>query len=237
MRFERLLLLLLFVALRVSAQTPMDIASEPHHHLLFENSEVRVFAVSLRPSERAYVRRQHNFLVVTLQDCEMVMWAEGQSDILNFRFNQGDVRFLFGGPARGVRNDHNSEYRNITVEFLNPKVTTYGYQPNIGGWQYGGSVLAQPVDPRAKFVDILRLGEATAKDVQLLAGDALPAPDKDVSELIIPVTDVDLNSESGRMRKSQGEVAWIAGRQRDLVNRDALPARFIVVELKHAPGS
>jgi len=133
MRVQRLLLVLLWLALPALAQTPVDIGSEPHHHLVFENDQVRVFSLALHPSERAFVRHTHNFLVVTLQDCEMVMWAEGESDILNFRFNQGDARFFFGGFARGIRNDHTSEYRNITVEFLNSKVTTYGYQTNIGG--------------------------------------------------------------------------------------------------------
>lgn len=234
MRLRLLLPLFLLAALPASAQTPADITSDPHHHLLLENDQVRVFAVTVRATERAYVRHQHNFLVVTLQDCESVMWAEGQSDILNFRFNQGDVRFFFGGPARGLRNDHTSEYHNITVEFLNPKVTTYGYQPNLGGWQYGGGVLNPPVDPRAKFVNTMQLGAAAASDVQLLPGDVFPTPEKEAAELLIPVTDVDLKTQDGnRIRKSPGEVVWIGpDHKTKLVNNGAGPARFVIVELK-----
>src|SRR5690242_6574101 len=105
---------------------PDDITAEPHYHLLLSNKQVRVFEVALRPSEHAFVQHHYNFLVVTLQDCEMVMWNQGESQIFNFRFNQGDTRFFYAGAARGVRNDQSSEYRNITIEFLDPKVTTFG---------------------------------------------------------------------------------------------------------------
>ena len=74
---------------------PDEITREPHHHLLLQNDQVRVFEVTLRPTEHLFVRHQYNFLVVTLRDCEMVMWNEGESEIASFRFNQGDVRFFY----------------------------------------------------------------------------------------------------------------------------------------------
>lgn len=225
---------LLACPLEIQAQTAADIASEPHHRLLLENAQVRVFEVSLRPTEKAFVKHDHNFLAVTLTDSEMVMWAQGQADIQNFRFNRGDVRFFFSGPPRGLRNDRTTPYRNVTVEFLNPKVTTYGYQPTTGGWDYGGSTLNAPVDPQAKFSSQLNLGEATAIDVQLLQGDAYEPPEKPAAELLIPVTDVSLRAESdNHIRKSSGDVVWIpAGRKFKLMNTDSQPARFVVVELR-----
>lgn len=230
----QLLLLLLLLAQLASAQIPADINSESHHHLLLENDKVRVFSVALRPSERAFVRHEHNFLVVTLQDCEVVMWPEGQSDIQSFHLNEGDVRLFFGGRARGLRNDETREYHNVTVEFLNPKVTTYSYQSDRGNWDYGDSVLRPPVDPGAKFTDTIQLGAATATDVQLLADDSLPVPEKEAAELIIPITDVDLKAEGdNRIRKSPGEVVWIpAGRKSKLINNGADRARFVILELR-----
>ena len=65
-------------------------------------------------------RHDRNFLVVALLDSDVVIWPEGESDIVDFHFNQGDVRFYFSGPALGIRNDRTTEYRNITVEFLDP---------------------------------------------------------------------------------------------------------------------
>ena len=216
------------------AQTPVaDMASEPHHRLLLSNDKVRVFEVILPPSERYLVRHDHNFLVVTLQDCEMVMWVEGESEILSFRFRQGDARFFYGGPPRGARNDQTATYRNITVEFLSDKVTTYGYQPGAGNWQYGGTVVNLPVDPAKAFHDTLHLGEAAASDVQLLPKDILPAPPKGTFELLIPTSSLDFITQSDlHVRKSPGEV-WALGTDRkyDLVNADASPARFVLVEI------
>ena len=237
MRTTLVLLAALHVGLAAaSAQTAVDMAAEPHHRLLLGNDQVRIFEVTLPPSERFFVRHDHNFLVVTLQDCEMVMWTEGQSDILNFRFNQGDTRFLYGGPARGARNDRTETYRTVTVEFLSDKVTTYGYQPGLGSWDYGSNAISLPVDPNKAFHNTLRLGEAAASAVQLLPKDILPPPPKGTLELVIPTSDLNLIAEGDRhVRKSIGE-AWSLGvdRKFDLVNADAGPARFVLIEL--TPG-
>jgi hypothetical protein len=127
MRSSSLLAVIFFAGFATAQSTP-DMASAPHYRLLLSNNQVRVFAVTLRPTERTMARHDHNFLVITLQDCEVIIWPEGASDITNFRFSQGDVRFGLGGRASGIRNDKTTAYRNVTVEFLDPKVTSYGYQ-------------------------------------------------------------------------------------------------------------
>ena len=161
-----------------------------------------------------------------------MMWPEGESDILSFHFNQGDVRFNLGGRAIGMRNDRTTRYRNITVEFLDPKVTSYGYQPCSGTWDYGAISIAPPVDPHASFMNSLVLGAATVSDVQLLSRDPFPPPEKPGAELLIPVTDIDLKAgEYERIRKSSGDAVWIpAGRKATFLNAVGDPARFIVVQ-------
>lgn len=221
-----------------SAQTPTpdEITAEPHYHLLLKNDQVRVFEVVLRPSEQAFVQHQYNFLVVMLQDSEMVMWNQGESQIVNFRFNQGDIHFFYGGPARGMRNDRTTAYRAIVVEFLNPKVTTFGYHATTGKWDYGSNGINPPVDPNKKFRNSLDLGQASVSDVQLLQRDVLPPPGKGASELVIPVTALDLLAGSDlHIRKSPGDAWWIGkDRKNDLMDSVPDPARFVVVELKAA---
>jgi hypothetical protein len=215
------------------AQTASAPTAEPHHHLLLENDAVRVFALTLKPSEQAYARYDHNFLLVALEDCEMVLWSEGQSPVANFGFKPGDVHFLYSGPPRGFRNDRTTECRSAIVEFLDPKVTTYGYQSQIGRWDYGASGIAPPPDPEVKFVDQLLIGTAAVKDVQLLAGDSFPPPGKGIAELLIPVSDVDFKTQSDvHVRKASGKAIWMgAGRTSDLTNASGGPVRFVVVEL------
>jgi len=225
-----------FLVVSAWAQTPVpdEITAEPHYHFLLSNDQVRVFEVVLRATEHAFVRHQYNFLVVTLRDSEMVMWNEGESEIVNFRFNHGDIRFFYGGPARGMRNDRTTEYHNITVEFLNPKVTTFGYQATTGKWDYGSNGVNPPVDPNKKFRNSLDLNQAKVSDVQLLQRDILEPPDKGISELVIPMTDLDMTAGSDlHARKAPGSVWWIGdGRKNELMNTVPDPARFVVVELK-----
>ena len=233
------LLLMCLMACRLAwAQAAIDIDSDTHYSLLLANDQVRVYQVSLRTGERALVRHEHNFLIVTLQDCEVAMWPEGNSDIMTQRFVQGTVGFYYGGRAIGLRNEQRATYQNVTVEFLNPKVTTYGYQWSTGRWDYGATATGSPVDPHLPFASGLPLGAATAIDVQLLPAGSLPTPDHRSSELIIPVTDIDLRAGEESIRRSAGEALWIsAGRKAKLVNAAEVPARFAVVQFAEADGN
>ena len=232
-----LLLPLLFGALLASAQTAVDIAAEPHHHLLLQNDQVRVFALTLKPTETAYTRHEHNFLLVTLQDSELVIWSEGQSAVQSFRLPRAEARFVFGGRAVGFRNDRSEEYRGVIVEFLSPKVTTYGYQSQTGTWDYASGAINSPVDPHVKFSNGMTMGAASAVDVQLLADDSFPAPDKASAELLIPISEVDLKAgDDEHIRRQPGEIVWIlAARKAVLVNSAPRPVRFVDVELRAQP--
>jgi hypothetical protein len=217
----------------LQAVSPVDMGAEPHHRLLLKNAEVRVFAVTVPPHQETFVRHDRNFLTVTLQDSEIAMWRQAESPVQHFRTALGEIRFLPGNTARGMRNDSTSEYRNITVEFKNPQVTNYGYRPDTGNWDYGPSVLDPPADPHGHFINSLDLEAAVANDVQLLPNAALPPADAQTGELLIGVTPVELDSGSaGKIRLSSGEVRWLSTRGAGLKNVGAAPARFLVVKIR-----
>lgn len=79
---------------------PADITEEPHHRLIFENNQVRVFAVSIRAYQEAFVQHAHNSLTVTLQDSEIAIWTDDQPVSLNFSVPQGSARFFPEGIVR-----------------------------------------------------------------------------------------------------------------------------------------
>ena len=216
-------------------ESTSDIVDEPHYHQLLENEKVRVFAVDLPPYQSTtLVRHEHNFLVITLEDSEIASWAAGQAGVITYQYKKNDVRFYFGGPARALRNDTPSAYHNLTIEFLNPKVTTLGFEPKQKRWEYGSSAMLPPADPEKAFSDTMDLGEAKVKDVQLLPDDAYPEPEKEkeVDELFIPLADLEFKKDGLRVRKSQNEPWWVpAGRKSKLINDATVPARFLVLEL------
>lgn len=224
--------------LLAQGQSPVDITAEPHHHLIFENDKVRVFTVTLEPHQAtSLTRHPNNFLVITPDTSEVASWAEHESGVITYHYDKNDIRFFFGGKAEALRNDTATEYHNLTIEFLDPKVTTYGYQAGSGRWQYGSNTLPAPVDPNAKFANVMPLGIVKVKDVQLLPNDAYPAPETDASEMIVALSDIELkNGDDQRIRKSRGELAWIGPtRETKLMNHGEDAARFVLVEFREEP--
>jgi hypothetical protein len=224
------MLLAALAAHPVWSQTAVDMSSDyPHYALQLANDQVRVYLMTLKPGERTMVRHDHNFMIVTLQNSAIFMWEQGTSDIVESRFTQGSTGFYYGGKTIGMRNGENATYRNVTIEFLDPKVSNYGYQWTSGGWDYGPTGTNLPVDPHATFANRLPLGSATAIDVQLLPDASLPGQGENAPELIVPVTDIDLKAGHTEIQKSSGDVAWIAGRSSKLVNVAGTAVRFAVV--------
>lgn len=229
-------LLILFLAQWSFAQSTdspaPDMTSAPYFEQVLKNDSVRVFLLTLGHGQQVMASHPHNFLMVTLQDCEVVMWPEGKSDVTSFHINQGDARFSFAGTARGMHNEQTQTFRAIFVEFMNPKITTFGYQSDSNSWAYGVSSTGTAVDPHVKFSNTLNLQMATVTDVHLLSGDTFDAPEKPKPELLIPVSDVDLSvGHSLKLNNSSGEVTWIPlGRKSVLENNSADDARFILVD-------
>ena len=224
-------------ALAQNAASPPapDMANEPHHSLLLENSQVRVFSLKLGYNESELTRHDSAFLLVTFEDCQPAMWIEGQSPIIPGTLKQGWVNYLAGGWTRGMRNDQKSTCRFVVVEFLDPKATMnedVGYAGNTGP-----SVdPAGNVDAAAKSIGTMPLGASYVTTAYLPHGESMPARPKDVGELLIAITDLDLKTldsktEAGNhIRKSLGEVEWIeSGHELEWESEGSAPARFVLV--------
>lgn len=220
-----------------SASTP-DMDSAPHFEQVLKNDSVRVFLLTLNHGEQVIANHPHNFLMITMQDCEVVMWPEGKSDVTSFRLNEGATEFVFGGSGGGIRNEQTQTFRAIFVEFMDPNVTTFGYQSDQGKWTYGYSSLRAPADPHAKFMNSMDLHAATVKDVQLLPGDSLDPQEEPKPELLIPISDVDLSGAKHlKVSNSSGQATWIPlGRKSAMENEAADPARIILIDF-NAVGS
>jgi hypothetical protein len=216
-------------------RVPADIAAEPHHRLLLKNGLVRVFGVAIPPRQESYVQHEYNFLTVTLRDGEAVMWQAGESDVMHVPAKQGEAHFFLGGSARGTRNEFTTEYSNITVEFLDPRVTNYGYRWETGTWDYGSRAVGVPMDPHAHFVNQLDLAMAVVSDVQLLSKESLGAATQVRGELVIAVTPLELSrGNDAKINLAPGEVLWLDRRVYRLTNAAAVPARFVIVAFRPA---
>jgi len=238
----RLLIFVLFLAGTVWAQTATDITGDPHYSLLFQNDNVRAYSLVLPPQQQTFVRYQHNFLLVSLQDSNLILWVEGHSDLPSYHLAAGGASFFYSvaPKAQGFRNAagttySGTTYRGVLVEFLDPKVTTYGYQTD-GQWEFGYGSITPSADPQPGPFNRLILNTAIIKDFQLPPGAAAPPPDTHDGELLISVSDLNLQNADSHIQKSAGEVAWIPeGRKSALTNAGNQPARFVLIELGPPP--
>jgi hypothetical protein len=207
-----------------AGQPAPDMAHESHHSLLFENSQVRVFSLKLGYNESELTGHDHAFLLVTLADCQPAMWIEGESPIIPGTLKQGWVNYLVAGGIRGMRNDQKSTCRFFVVEFLDPRATMNadtGYAGDTGPSE----------NPAAKSIATGPLGTSYVTTAYLPHGESIPARPKDIGELLIPITDLDLKTEDDHhIRKSPGELEWIeAGQASEWASDGSDPARFVLV--------
>ena len=234
-----LLTLLFFVAPAIQqghasglqTKTAVQITADPHYQLLMANEQVRVYSLVLPPGAESFVRHEHNYLTVTLADCNPIFWKNDESPIQHFQVPKGGLHFFLGGLAHGIRNDSNAEYRNVSVEFLDPQVTNYGYRYESGKYDFGPVALNPPVDPEGHFVNSLNLEKAEAKDVQLLPQQTLPAASG--PQLLIATTALNLSARADRrISLHPGDVLWRESSEPALANTGPVRARFAVVEFK-----
>jgi hypothetical protein len=115
--------LLLLFAFSLSAQAPVavPIPKEPHHHLVLENSYVRVFRVSI-PANDATLLHQHDvpYIYVALGPADVINAVAGKPEA-RIVMTDGQVGYSRGGFAHIARTDAGSPFNNVTIELLHPQ--------------------------------------------------------------------------------------------------------------------
>jgi hypothetical protein len=100
---------------------PVPLASEPSHHLIFQNDYARVYDVSV-PAHQSTLLHQHDlpYMAVALGPADVVDAVPGKSDV-PVTLTDGQVIYSKGSFAHTIRANTGLPFRNITVEFLHPQ--------------------------------------------------------------------------------------------------------------------
>jgi quercetin dioxygenase-like cupin family protein len=173
-RFRIAGLLLVSMATLAQQAQPVEITSEPRHHLVLENQLVRVFDVTVEPKGSTLVHRHnHDYLFVTLGDSDVVSERPGEKPV-HLVLQDGETRFTPGNFAHAAINNREQPFHNITVELLQPSSNVKSCKsdatacakkssgPNIGPlitsdqW----TVLAEEVAPGGTHTERKRKGPA-----------------------------------------------------------------------------
>src|SRR5947199_3702049 len=113
----------------VLAQPPASevaIDAEPHHHLVLENAQVRVFQVEVAPHTATLMHRHgRDYVFVTLGPAEIENDVAGKPPV-SVKLQDGETRFSPGGFAHIAKNLADTPFRNVTIELLQPGPTTPG---------------------------------------------------------------------------------------------------------------
>jgi hypothetical protein len=114
-------LLLLTFSLNAQAPVAVPIPKEPHHHLVFENSYVRVFRVSV-PAHSATLLHQHDvpYLYAALGPADVINAVQGKPEV-HVVMADGQLGYSRGGFAHIARTDAGLVFNNVTIELLKPQ--------------------------------------------------------------------------------------------------------------------
>src|SRR5467141_4776576 len=115
------LLLLFAFSSNAQAPTAVPIPKEPHHHLVFENSYVRVFRVNV-PAHDATLLHQHDvpYVYIALGPADVINAIQGKPEA-RLVMSDGQVGYSRGGFAHIARTDSGLVFNNVTIELLKPK--------------------------------------------------------------------------------------------------------------------
>ena len=213
------------LALAQPPASEVAIDAEPHHHLVLENAQVRVFQVEVAPHAATLMHRHKpDYVFVTLGAAEIENDVAGKPPV-SLKLQDGETRFSTGGFAHLAKNLADTPFRNVTIELLQPGPTTAA----------GGDEKPREL-PGATITPIFTKDGVRVSEVRLKAGGTIPKHHHDSPHLVVAVTNLSLRNEvEGQAATTRtlkaGEVAWIPGGiTHTLTNAGTGEARLITLE-------
>ena len=240
MKKTLLLLALVFPGV-AAAQTPVALASEPHHHLRIENDFVRVFYMEVAPKQSTLLHQHDNpYVSVALGSTRFTNKVLDKQPV-DVTLKDGQFRYSAENPVHVATNPMETPLRNVTIEFLKPQ----GEAKNLCeivvehkplNCPPGGAVHAtKPAAGETTSVPEFETEEVKASLVRL--GDkaqaiiAADAPDTLIVALENSALKVTQQGKPAALRP--GGVAWIArGSEATISNTGQSVARFLAFEFK-----
>ena len=230
MRTSRVVgLLLLATATLAQQQQPVEITSEPSHHLVFENEYVRVFDVTVAPKATTLVHRHgHDYLIVTLGDSDVINARVGEKPV-PLHLNDGEVRYTAGNFAHASANESERPFHNITIELFKPSSNVKQYPHSEG-------------DPVTTHAESVVMSDKWTAWLYLLPSGLLPSGDRgkhraNAPQLFVAVSTLEFglngSHETKTAKRVPGDIAWIpAGADYTAVPHGQGPAQFVALEFK-----
>ena len=199
---------------------PVDIADEPHHHLILANDFVRAFAVDVPPHTRTLCHRHpQDYLLYVAVGAEIVSAARDEEP-KTLSYVSGECELSQAGLVHVVENLSDAPFRNVVVE-LQPRVADLrrGNEPIV----LGGEAAIERV-LKEDLGEIVTIDLAPGAEVEIAGPAVLASPYRPVMVRELEEYDIPLD----HFRK----LMWVcAPRRVGVRNAGAGPAKAVVIRV------
>ncbi len=220
------------------AQAPVEITSEPSHHLVLENMFVRVFAVTVDPGQSTLMHHHgHDYLGLTLGDSQITNTKQGAQPA-QVTFKDGDIRFTPAGLVHAITNNGSAPFHNRTIELLQPTTNQKACTESCEI-----PIQCDSAD-KTKCVSVTKLITADQWSVTLInlpPGAKYQQHTHLANFLTIPLTDADVTMKNqdqaeAAVHSKTGELTWNNPVVHTVTNSGTTTAKTIVLEFRGRPA-
>jgi len=233
-----LFVILALTAWTQQAQAPVEITSEPSHHLALENMFVRVFAVSVDPGKSSLMHHHgHDYLSVSLGDAQIMNTKQGAQPVAA-SFKDGDVRFTPAGLIHAVANSGTTPFRNRTIELMQPTTNAKACTESCS--------IPIPCDSADKatcatVVKLFTSDQWSVTKVTLPPGAKYAQHTHLANFLTVPLTDADITMKNQdqpetTVHSKAGEQTWNNPVVHTVTNSGKSTAQSVVLEFRGRPA-
>lgn len=215
---------LLLVQAQESTVKAIDIADEPHHTLLLQNDEVRVFRLKLQPGEVTLTHRHKMYYAyLSLRAVTIGNEVRGHQPVLT-RLEGGELHTSKGGFNLAERNNSPEPADLLVIEATKENAT--GFATQMGGFRYHD----------AAFGVLFEAPAMRGYEMVIAAGGRIEQREENYDRLIVAISDLSLReivsgSTPSEFDMKAGEVRWIPrGMTHAETNIGPSPAAFITLE-------
>jgi quercetin dioxygenase-like cupin family protein len=230
----------LFVSLSAVAQQkdPVEITSEPSHHLVMENLFVRVFAVTINPKATTLMHRHgKDYVTVALGDSEIQNTKQG-AQAVDVKFKDGQVGYAPAGLVHEVADAGDRPFRNLTIELMQPTTNQKACTENCS--------IPIPCDSADKTkcvteTKVMGSDQWSVTQIVIPAGATYPKHTHLANFLVIPLVDGDIKARSqdgpeNTMHNEAGKPTWNNPVVHTLTNAGTTPVKAVVLEFRGRPA-
>lgn len=233
-----LIVLFTLAALGQQAQAPVELTSEPSHHLVVDNKMVRAFAVSIDPGKSTLMHRHgHDYLSVSVGDAQIMNAKEGAQPA-PVTFKDGDVRFAPSGIVHAVTNTGTTQFRNATIELLNP---TTNQKPCTESCSVPVACDSADKAKCATVTKVFTSDQWTVSLVTLPAGGTWGQHSHAGGFLVVSLTDDDVAMKNqgqpdAHTKSKAGDIEWHNPVAHTVTNSGKNTAKSVLLEFNSQPA-